>query len=382
MGRWFLQGAFSNATTLQEIPLNPLPQVLGRDAHLVCVIQNPTVSRQHARVETYEQQLLLTDLNSSNGTYVNRQRINTPTLIDHGDIIHLGTSELRLINRAAETLQVRQPDDVTRILGTPTLSDKFPAGIKELQQLIELHSVNIVYQPIIRAKDLQCVGYEALCRGADPHLPMSPLDLFKIAESFNLEVQLSEMLRNQSLAQAHRYQLGGEMLINTHPAEIANPDRLIQHLTQLHQQYPHSRMTLEIHEQSITEDSHLLKQLKKELRKLTIKLAFDDFGVGQSRLMEMIEAKPDLIKFNKKLIEEIHLGGTTRIHLVRTLLNFAKELKIATLAECVCSTEEYNTCRVMGFEFYQGYHFEKPRPAEFFAAQARLVPQPNYRPFR
>jgi EAL domain-containing protein (putative c-di-GMP-specific phosphodiesterase class I) len=367
MGRWFLQGAFSNSQTLQEIPLNPLPQILGRDTQLAFAVQGPTVSRHHARIEEMGRELVLTDLGSSNGTFVNRQRICALTSIDHGDIIHLGSTELRLINRSLDlAAESHQSSDATCIMTNARLSDRFPTGIKELENLIATRNIKMVYQPIIRASDLQCIGYEALCRGANEKLPGSPLDLFRIAESFNLETDLSEMLREEAFAVAEKTQLDGEILVNTHPIELRDPDRLINSMAQLRQHYPQRLITLEIHEHAMTDDDDLLKQLKQKLKALNIKLAFDDFGVGQSRLMEMIEAEPDLIKFDKKLIEQIHMADANRVRLVNSLLSFAKELKIQTLAECVGDGDEYDTCNSMGFDFYQGFYFEKPKPATFF----------------
>lgn len=369
MGRWFLQGTFSDATTLQEIPLRYGPQILGRDKQLSYAINSPTVSRNHARIEPRDHQFLLTDLGSSNGTFVNHQRITRPTLVDHGDIIHLGPHELRLIYRASRQSTLL-PGNSTRIMNTAKLDARFPSGIKELQQLIDTSAVNIVFQPIRRASDLACTGYEALCRGTHSGLPSSPLELFTIAESFNLATALSEMLRREALASAAKHQLQGDLLLNTHPAELQNPTRLIASLAQLRQGHPERGITLEIHERAMTDDDNLLSKLKDELHQLEIKLAFDDFGVGQSRLMEMIEAKPDLIKFDKKLIENIDSADSSRIQLVKSLLSFAKTLQITTLAECVCNEAEYQTCNALGFEYYQGYHFGKPQPPGFFTPQA------------
>jgi EAL domain-containing protein (putative c-di-GMP-specific phosphodiesterase class I) len=366
MNRWFLQGSFNAANSMQEIPLNPLPQILGRDEQLTCSVTGATVSRNHARVDQHGQQLLLTDLGSSNGTFVNRQRIVAPTLIDHGDIIHLGTIELRLINRGTGKPSVPDTNNATRIMGQAKLSDRFPPGIKELEELIHTCAINMVYQPIIRASDLSCIGYEALCRGASARLPTSPLELFRIAESFSLETPLSEMLRAQAVLVAEKYRLQGDLFINTHPSELQNPDRLIGGLVELRKLHPNTGIVLEIHEHAMTDDSNLLSRLKQELTKLNIKLAFDDFGVGQSRLMEMIEAQPNIIKFDKKLVENIDTADVARIQLVESLLRFAKDLKIETLAECVATEAEYKTCKGMGFEYYQGYYFEKPKAPEFF----------------
>jgi len=54
------------------------------------------ISRQHARIIRRGQNLWLEDLNSTNGTYLNGQRIFEPVLLRAGDEIRLGASVLRV----------------------------------------------------------------------------------------------------------------------------------------------------------------------------------------------------------------------------------------------------------------------------------------------
>jgi hypothetical protein len=59
------------------------------------------VSRLHAAIKLTEEQVLLTDLGSVNGTRLNGQRMssNKPTQLHHGDIIALGKLKLQVIIR-------------------------------------------------------------------------------------------------------------------------------------------------------------------------------------------------------------------------------------------------------------------------------------------
>lgn len=63
------------------IELRPVQAVVGRDTGSDIQVPDPSVSRAHARIDprpdgTYE----ITDLNSSNGTFVNRERIGSRVL--------------------------------------------------------------------------------------------------------------------------------------------------------------------------------------------------------------------------------------------------------------------------------------------------------------
>jgi hypothetical protein len=63
---------------------------IGRES-AICeiVLENPKVSRLHAEVVSIDGKVMLIDRNSSNGTYVNDQKIDRRFLKD-GDIIHFG----------------------------------------------------------------------------------------------------------------------------------------------------------------------------------------------------------------------------------------------------------------------------------------------------
>jgi pSer/pThr/pTyr-binding forkhead associated (FHA) protein len=76
---------------VQEYLLKPGDVVsLGRGESNSIVINSPKVSRNHARVEWSDDRFVVRDLNSSNGTFVNGQRVETmPWSLEDGDEVTL-----------------------------------------------------------------------------------------------------------------------------------------------------------------------------------------------------------------------------------------------------------------------------------------------------
>lgn len=67
---------------------------VGKDATLSdFVLRDPSVSREHARLQRQGDQFVLTDLASSNGTSINKQAVNQAMLRD-GDVIYIGSTVL------------------------------------------------------------------------------------------------------------------------------------------------------------------------------------------------------------------------------------------------------------------------------------------------
>jgi hypothetical protein len=66
---------------------------VGRDATCDLVISDRTISSRHARLVFRQDQWWVEDLGSTNGTFLNDHRIETPTVIAHGDRLQFGQNE-------------------------------------------------------------------------------------------------------------------------------------------------------------------------------------------------------------------------------------------------------------------------------------------------
>ncbi len=67
---------------------------VGRSQDNDIVIDNPAVSGYHARVESVASSFILRDLDSTNGIFVNKKRIQGQYALQHNDIVLIGKHEL------------------------------------------------------------------------------------------------------------------------------------------------------------------------------------------------------------------------------------------------------------------------------------------------
>jgi serine phosphatase RsbU (regulator of sigma subunit) len=94
--------------TENGVPVHrPVPAggcAIGRAAPAEIIIASPEISRRHCRIEIKNTHAILTDLGSTNGTWVNGARIERPTRILSGGQFTLGAFELRYERRDAREI--------------------------------------------------------------------------------------------------------------------------------------------------------------------------------------------------------------------------------------------------------------------------------------
>jgi hypothetical protein len=70
---------------------------LGRDLSSDIQLNDGQVSRKHAVIQRIQDVYVIADQHSTNGTYVNGQRITKPTILAHGTIIAIGFTHFRVL---------------------------------------------------------------------------------------------------------------------------------------------------------------------------------------------------------------------------------------------------------------------------------------------
>ncbi|QDT11756.1 EAL domain-containing protein [Planctomycetes bacterium K23_9] len=351
---WFLSGATEPDDTIRHLPIDNCPFVVGRNHGSALKLRFKTVSGQHAAMSVEDGYLFLTDLNSTNGTYVNGTRITGRVAINEEDLIHFAEAPFR----------VRRQSPTGHVTGTieKSVCDEALALV-QFDRLMSERLVRPHFQPIVKTIDAQSIGFEILGRGSVFGLE-SVGAMFHAAEQLNLEVELSRMLRWEGIRVGRDLPDSPMLFVNTHPKEMEDCKGLIESLTNVKAISGNVQLVLEIHEAAVT-DRHNMRELASALKELDIRLAFDDFGSGQARLAELIESKPDYVKFDISLIRGIDSADEQRRRMISTLVQMVRDLGVFALAEGVETVEEAETCKEIGFDLAQGYFFGRPSPAQF-----------------
>jgi EAL domain-containing protein (putative c-di-GMP-specific phosphodiesterase class I) len=344
---------------LLQVKLDHFPYQLGRAASADLVIYHPRVSKLHAEIFRDEDEVRIKDLGSTNGTFVNGRRIHACVALVNGDIIHLAEKEFRFAWEPTETAHEMASVEATESAMLTNIRSLIKDS-KCLRTLLDKHQVTAFFQPIVTLPDRRVVGYEGLGRGRHDTLPTSPGPLFALAKRVKLAAPLSRAFRKVTLSEAAHLRRPHRLFLNMHPEEL--PDKALREsLIDLNGTLaPGQRLVLEIHEDLVA-DISALKRLQDRLREMDIGLAFDDFGVGQSRLTALAQVKVEYVKLDRTLVRSLPSSQPLR-ELMRTVGQVCAGQGTQVIAEGVETEEEAEVSCELGCTLAQGYLFGRPQP--------------------
>ncbi len=355
---WYLSGQIEETGTVRQIPISCSPFLVGRRTGLALSLPCQSVSKIHADLRTMGDGLCVRDLSSTNGTFVNGLRIADDAFVQGGDLLQFGNVIFQVIGADSGAT----PDTHT----IPTDASASALAMVQFDKLMNTRAVVPYFQPIVTLESMEPIACEVLGRSRLFGIK-TPNAMFQAAARLQQESQLSRLLRAVGAQSGSMIPGTPNLFLNTHPSELQAPG-LMDSLRELREDLPHLRMTLEIHEAAVTEVS-VIRELRQTLRDLDIGLAYDDFGAGQSRLLELAEAAPDYLKFDMKLIRGINLAPAERQKLLATLVRASIEVNSVPLAEGVETEGEATTCMQLGFKLGQGYYFGRPAGVRDYSAK-------------
>ncbi len=92
---WYLEGVMPDAKSW-VIHISKFPFLIGRNAECNLTLSSTAVSRKHARIFIKGSTPMIQDLKSTNGTFVNHNKIEKDTPLKNGDTIHFGDFKFQI----------------------------------------------------------------------------------------------------------------------------------------------------------------------------------------------------------------------------------------------------------------------------------------------
>ena len=274
----------------------------------------------------------------------------------------------QLLRRASTTLAEAKSSEQERIRlvsGEGKAAAAFDVSLQsDLRNALDRNEIELLLQPQVSVPTRQIVGVEALARWHHPHHgELGAATLFAVAEQSDYLLALSAHVQQRALEQAAAWPEAlakVRLSVNITAQDIARPGFAAGFLEMVDASgFPRNRLTVEVTETTLIADLSAAATLLADLRAGGCRVAIDDFGTGYSSLAYLKALPLDYLKIDKKLAEDI-TGSTRDRIVVRGVIDMARSLGLAVIAEGVETEEQLTLLAREGCNYYQGFLCAEP----------------------
>jgi diguanylate cyclase (GGDEF)-like protein len=267
--------------------------------------------------------------------------------------------------RGKDCFEVYRPEMHTFVLARIELEE-------ELRAAISAGDLIAYYQPQLDLRSNRVVGFEALVRWPHPEgVLVDPRHFVPLATEIGLIGEIDSCILRAACRQVREWVESGvcgpdfEVGVNLSAGQLVDEllsDRIAATLREC--DFDPRSLILEITESEVLTDDAATLQNIAALRKLGVRIALDDFGTGYSTFLHLLRLPVDIVKIDKSFVDMIGSGDDDSHSMAAALIQLARTLGYATIAEGVENAAQLESLRRMGCDHAQGYHLGRPLEAQ------------------
>lgn len=233
--------------------------------------------------------------------------------------------------------------------------------IKRLRDAIYDNRVVPFYQPIVNAKTLKIEKYEALVRIIEKDgTIIPPLEFLEISKKVRLYHYITTIMLDKVIEEmAHHPQL--QCSVNLSIEDINDPYVNAYIIDKIKECTYSNRIIFEILESEGIKNYEIISDFITQVKQYGVQIAIDDFGAGYSNFVYITKLDIDYIKIDGSIIYNIDTDTTSQI-ITKTIIDFANQLNIKTVAEFVHNESVNNYLQNLSISHLQGYFYGEPTP--------------------
>ena len=258
-------------------------------------------------------------------------------------------------------------------------SDKRLKLEAEFRRALERNEIEAYYQAVVSMKTGRIYGFEALARWQNPARGLvHPIEFIPMAEETGLIIPLGHYMLETACRQVCVWQSRFKenpplsVSVNLSARNFLQGDLLVYCYALLkNMELARNSLVLEVTESTLLQDHDAAVKLMRKLKDMGIRISLDDFGTGYSSLAYLHKFPFNSLKIDQSFISRFEED----IEIIRTILLMGHALGLKVVAEGVETQKQVAELRALDCDYWQGYYFSKPVPAQ--EATALLEKQNN-----
>jgi len=248
---------------------------------------------------------------------------------------------------------------------------------ESVRTAIDGKDFSMVYQPQVFIEGGRLRGFEALLRWQHPSAGDVPPGLFiPLLEETRLIAKLGGWIFEQGAAQRKRWNevfdanLVLSVSVSSTQFSMPNLASELQRAMQRFDLKP-GQLEVEITEASLVHNLNHSRIQIQLLHDIGVRVALDDFGVGECSLSHLRNLDIDTLKIDRHFVANM-LGSVRDLAVARSIIDLCRNLDVLVIAEGVETIEQYQWLKDNGCQLIQGFLVAHPMIAE----DALRFPQP------
>ena len=233
-------------------------------------------------------------------------------------------------------------------------------SISEIKEAFDNNKVVCYYQPIYDKNAQKILKYEALARLIQKdNKIIAPYFFLDKIFSTTLYTELTQTVIESVFKEIKR--LNVHISINLNFSDILDNKiyELIINSIKNYKEYA-SFLTIELLEYEKIENIEVVKKRIDKIKSYGVLISLDDFGSGYANYEIFKHIPIDIIKIDGSLIKDLP-NSNVSYKIVKSIIIFAKELNIATVAEFIHSKEVLESAKMLDFDYLQGFYLSVPK---------------------
>ncbi len=238
-----------------------------------------------------------------------------------------------------------------------------------LRRALTEDQLELFYQPLVNAKTRAFVGVEALLRWNHPTRGRLSADAFiPLAEETGLIISMGRWVLRTACHQLRSWREQGigalRVSVNISPREFRAPGFLesLAGILEETKMLP-GELELELTERGVMQHDQKTLDVLREVQKMGVRLAVDDFGTGHTTFHYLKHFPLDTLKIDKSFTQGI-ASDTKDAAITQALLVMAHRLHLNVVAEGVETEAQMSFLGNHRCDEVQGYLFSRPLPAD------------------
>src|ERR671912_891033 len=245
-----------------------------------------------------------------------------------------------------------------------------------LRRALVRQQFRVYYQPIVALDNDEVAGVEALVRWEHPQRGLLlPEEFLSVAEETGLIVRIGQWVLREAGKQARNWQERYPstppftVSVNLSTREFFHPKLVAEVLGE--SELDPASLQLEITESAMTTNgTSSADRTLRNLKRMGVQLAIDDFGLGYSSLSYLKRFPVDFLKIDRSFIAGLGgepNGGSKDTEITKAMIELTHALGLRVIAEGVETSEQLARLRNMKCDLAQGNFFSEPLPSEELA---------------